>query len=68
MLFNVLLLHTSLETISLEGYIYTLERMQRRVTKIIPELRDFSYEERLRECVLTTIERMRLEEMKLKFF
>ena len=27
----------------------TLERIQRRATKIIPELRDFSYEERLKE-------------------
>ena len=28
----------------------TLERIQRRATKMIPELRDLSYEERLREC------------------
>ena len=28
----------------------TLERIQRRATKIIPELRDLSYEERLKEC------------------
>ena len=32
-----------------------LERIQRRATKIIPELRDLSYEERLKECGLTTL-------------
>ena len=30
----------------------TLERIQRRTTKMIPELRDLSYEERLKECGL----------------
>ena len=34
----------------------TLERIQRRATKMIPELRDLSYEERLKECGLTTLE------------
>ena len=34
----------------------TLERIQRRATKTIPELRDLSYEERLKECGLTTLE------------
>ena len=34
----------------------TIERIQRRATKIIPELRDLSYEERLKECGLTTLE------------
>ena len=38
----------------------TLERIQRRATKMIPELRDFSYEERLKECDLTTLETRRL--------
>ena len=33
----------------------TLERIQRRATKMIPELRDLSYE-RLKECGLTTLE------------
>ena len=33
-----------------------LERTQRRATKIIPELRDLSYEERLKECGLATLE------------
>ena len=37
----------------------TLERMHRRATKMIPELRDFSYEERLKECGLTTLEARR---------
>ena len=40
--------------------IYTLERIQRRATKMIPELRDLSYEERLKECGLTIIETRRL--------
>ena len=31
-----------------------LERIQRRATTIIPELRDLSYEERLKQCGLTT--------------
>ena len=34
----------------------TLERIQRRATKMIPELRDLRYEERLKECGLTTLE------------
>ena len=38
----------------------TLERIQRRATKIIPELRDLSYEERLKECGLTTLETRQL--------
>ena len=33
----------------------TLECIQRRATKIIPELRDLSCEERLIECGLTTL-------------
>ena len=37
-----------------------LERIQRRVTKIIPELRDLSYESHLLECGLTTLETRRL--------
>ena len=38
----------------------TLERIQRRATKMIPELRGFSYEERLKEYGLTTLETSRL--------
>ena len=37
-----------------------LERIQRRATKMIPELRDLSYESRLLECGLTTLETRRL--------
>ena len=39
----------------------TLERIQRRETKMIPELRDLSYEERLKECGLTTLQTRRLK-------
>ena len=34
--------------------------MQRRATNFFPELKDLSYEERLKECVLTTLETRRL--------
>ena len=37
-----------------------LEIIQRRATKLIPELRDLTYEERLQECGLTTLETRRL--------
>ena len=39
-----------------------LERIQRRATKLIPELRDLSYEELLKECGLTTLETRWLRE------
>ena len=45
-----------------------LERIQRRATKIIPELRDLSYEERLKECGLTTLETMRLRGDQIEVF
>ena len=37
-----------------------LERIQRRATKMFPELRDLSYESRLLQCGLTTVETRRL--------
>ena len=37
-----------------------LERVQRRATKMIPKLRNISYEIRLKECGLTTLETRRL--------
>ena len=37
-----------------------LECIQKRATKIIPYLRDLCYEERLKECGLTTLETRRL--------
>ena len=46
----------------------TLERIQRRATKMIPELRDLSYEERLKECGLTTIETRRLRGDQIEVF
>ena len=40
--------------------IHMLERVQRRATKMIPKLRNISYEMRLKECGLTTLETRRL--------
>ena len=37
-----------------------LERIQRRATKTIQELKDLSYESRLLQCGLTTLETRRL--------
>ena len=49
-------------------HIDTLERIQRRANKIIPELRDLSYDERLKECGLTTLEIIRLIEDNMSVF
>ena len=46
----------------------TLERMHRRASKIIPELRYLNYEERLTECGLTTLETRRLRGDQIDFF
>ena len=46
----------------------TLERIQKRATKMVPELRDLSYEERLKECGLTTLETRRLRGDQIEVF
>ena len=43
-----------------------LDKIQRRATKLIPELRDLTYEERLKECGMTTLEARRLRGIKYK--
>ena len=48
----------------LRKYVDMLEKIQRRATKLIPELRDLTYEERLKECELTTLETRRLRGIK----
>ena len=42
--------------------------IQRRATKLIPRLRDLTYEERLKECGLTTLETRRLRWDQLEMF
>ena len=51
-----------------KNYIDKLERIQRRATKIIPELRDLSYENRLLQCGLTTLETRRLRGDQIEVF
>ena len=45
---------------SKKKYIKLLERVQRRATKLAPELRDLEYPERLRRLGLTTLEERRV--------
>ena len=45
-----------------------LEKIQRRATKLIPGFRDVSYEERSKECGLTTLETQRLRGDQIEVF
>ena len=45
-----------------------VSEVQRRTTKLIPGLRDLSYEERLKECGLTTLETRRLRGDQIEVF
>ena len=45
-----------------------LEKIQRRATKLIPALRDLRYEERLKECGLTTLETRRVRGDQIEVF
>ena len=45
-----------------------IQQIQRRATKLIPGLRDLTYEERLKECGLTTLETRRLRGDQIEVF
>ena len=45
-----------------------MKKIQRRATKLIPGLRDLTYEERLNECGLTTLETRRLRGDQIEVF
>ena len=51
-----------------EKDLYMLEKIQRRATTLIPGLRDLRYEERLKECGLTTLETRRLRGDQIEVF
>ena len=42
--------------------------LQRKATKMMPKLRNISYEMRLKECYLTTLETRRLRGYKIEVF
>ena len=52
----------------LRKYIDMLDKMHRRATKLIPGLRDLRYEERRKECGLTTLETRRLKGDQIEVF
>ncbi len=45
-----------------------LEKIQRRATKLIPGMIDLRYENRLKECGLTTLESRRLRGNQIEVF
>ena len=49
-------------------YIDKLERVQRRATKLISEISQLSYEERLQQCRLTTLETRRIRGDQIEVF
>ena len=49
-------------------YLDKLERVQRRKTRLISEIRQLSYEERLQQCRLTTLETRRIRGDQIEVF
>ena len=52
----------------MKKYIDKLERVQRRAAQIIPELRTLSYEVRVQQCKLTTLETRRVRGDQIEVF
>ena len=61
-------LYTHLHTCQKSHPDNMLEKIQRRATKLIPGLRDLRYEERLKECGLTTLETRRVRGDQIEVF
>ena len=58
-------MYTGMESISQERHrLNMLEKIQRRATKLMPGLREL-YDERLKECGLTTLETRRLRQIEV---